>query len=111
MGGLIGGLLGGLVRGGQQQYRRSPGLFGGNRGYTQQRRRGLLSNPIVGALAVGALGYAANRFLGGNQRSQSGGIFGGGSGPAAGGGLGSSDWGNSYPGSDSGLNQNDGQSW
>lgn len=49
-------------------------LFGGNQyRYQQPRRRGLLSNPLVGMLAMGALGYAAKRFLGGNQGYSNGG--------------------------------------
>jgi hypothetical protein len=106
MGGLIGALFGG-----RRRYNRNVGLFGGNRGYAPQRRRGLLSNPIVGALAVGALGYAANRFFGNNQRSQAGGLFGGLNDPASRGGLGSSDWGNTDSGGSGSFNQNDGQSW
>lgn len=106
--GLIGGLFGG------NRYYQAPvrnrgligGLFGGNNYYQPRRRR---SNGLLGILAMGALGYAANRVFNG-QRS-SGGF---GSGPLdQGGGLGTSDWG-STPADNGGgdFNQdNGGQSW
>ncbi len=98
----------GLLFGGRQKSPRRRGLIGSLFGMPNNnapRRRGLFrGNSILGAVALGALGYAANRYLNGrNSNSGFGGS--GGNNSAGGGGV---EWGNN---SDSkGFDQN-GQSW
>lgn len=105
--GLMGMLLGG------NRYYQPPvrnqglfgGLFGGNNYY--QPRRSFRRNGLLGILAAGALGYAANRFFNGNNQGSQVGPF------DQGGGLGSSDWGGTPTDNGGGSfdQGSDGQSW
>ncbi len=108
----MGFLFGGPRR---QAYRKANvmGSFFGRPRYYQNQRRGFRSNSLLGALAVGALGYAANRILNGGQRRGTGfGGFGGfnnNAGDQAGGVVWGDDTNNNSGGS---FDQNSGgQSW